>query len=93
MTARNWRYCGSEAVMMRELVAGSAWICPPVEGPALGVMGAVAALLWLVAPADVLEVPDGVAGVVEVVAVLPAAVLLMAARRTVARLVALAFFR
>ena len=32
MTARNWRYCGSGAVMMSELVAGSAWICPPVEG-------------------------------------------------------------
>ena len=26
MTARNWRYCGSGAVMMSELVATSAWI-------------------------------------------------------------------
>jgi hypothetical protein len=32
ITARSWRYCGSGAVMMSELVAGSAWICPPVEG-------------------------------------------------------------
>ena len=32
MTARNWRYCGSGAEMMSELVVGSAWICPPVDG-------------------------------------------------------------
>ena len=32
MTVRSWRYCGSGAVMMSELVVGSAWICPPVEG-------------------------------------------------------------
>ena len=32
ITARNWRYWGSGALMMSELVVGSAWICPPVEG-------------------------------------------------------------
>ena len=32
MTARSCRYWGSAAVMIRELVEGSAWICPPVEG-------------------------------------------------------------
>jgi hypothetical protein len=32
ITARIWRYCGSGAVMISELVLGSAWICPPVEG-------------------------------------------------------------
>ena len=32
ITARSWRYWGSGAVMMSELVVGSAWICPPVEG-------------------------------------------------------------
>ncbi len=35
MTARSCRYCGSLAVMMSELVAGSAWMVPPVEGWAL----------------------------------------------------------
>ena len=32
ITVRSWRYSGSGAVMMSELVVGSAWICPPVEG-------------------------------------------------------------
>src|SRR3990167_4418583 len=32
ITARNWRYRGSGAVMMSELVVGSAWIWPPVDG-------------------------------------------------------------
>ena len=32
ITARSCRYWGSGAVMMSELVVGSAWICPPVEG-------------------------------------------------------------
>jgi hypothetical protein len=32
ITARSCRYCGSGAVMISELVAGSAWICPPVDG-------------------------------------------------------------
>jgi len=34
MIWRIWRYCGSEAVMISELVAGSAWIWPPVDGRA-----------------------------------------------------------
>ena len=32
ITWRSWRYSGSGAVMMSELVLGSAWIRPPVEG-------------------------------------------------------------
>jgi hypothetical protein len=44
ITARSWRYCGSGAVMISELVAGSAWICPPVDGWAEAATGAVAAL-------------------------------------------------
>src|SRR3712207_8748577 len=38
------------AVMISELVAGSAWIWPPVEGCATGWAGAVAAALAPVAP-------------------------------------------
>jgi hypothetical protein len=49
ITARNWRYCGSGAVMMSELVVGSAWICPPVEGWLAG-----AALLLAPAPRPLL---------------------------------------
>ena len=41
MTLRNWRYSGSGAVMMSELVAGSAWMKPPVDGPAEADTGAV----------------------------------------------------
>jgi hypothetical protein len=45
ITARSWRYCGSGAVMMSELVAGSAWICPPVDGwlPPASMVGPLAA--------------------------------------------------
>ncbi len=36
ITARIWRYSGGGALMMSELVLGSAWMMPPVEGcPAL----------------------------------------------------------
>ena len=42
MTARSCRYWGSGAVMMSELVAGSAWIWPPVLGPSLPWSGALA---------------------------------------------------
>ena len=40
ITARSSRYTGSGALMMSELVAGSAWICPPVDGwlPAAALM-------------------------------------------------------
>ena len=41
ITARICRYCGSGAVMMSELVAGSAWIWPPVDGWAVACTGAV----------------------------------------------------
>ena len=48
MSARTCRYSGSGAVMTSELVAGSAWMKPPVEGsaavarapPALAVLSA-----------------------------------------------------
>ena len=43
ITARIWRYCGSGAVMMSELVVGSAWIWPPVEGWLALLSGALAA--------------------------------------------------
>ena len=32
ITARIWRYSGSGALMMSELVVGSAWMMPPVDG-------------------------------------------------------------
>src|ERR1700744_5849938 len=41
MTWRIWRYTGSEAVMISELVAGSAWIWPPVDGRADAATGVV----------------------------------------------------
>ncbi|EJL68153.1 hypothetical protein PMI12_05401, partial [Variovorax sp. CF313] len=43
ITARIWRYCGSGAVMISELVDGSAWIWPPVEGWLALLSGALAA--------------------------------------------------
>ena len=49
MTARNCRYCGSGAVMMSELVAGSARICPPVDGCALARLPAKARSAFLMA--------------------------------------------
>jgi hypothetical protein len=74
--------------MMSALVAGSAWICPPVDG-------------WLLVPGTPL-VPDmgctvmlalAAVPVVPVVPVVPMAPLLMAARKVVASLVASAFFK
>jgi hypothetical protein len=107
ITARSWRYCGSGAVMMSELVAGSAWICPPVEGWLAG-----AALLLAPAPRPLLAeavdvllpvllspLPSAVALVLAVDGVLvlaPPALALpaaMAARSVAASLVASAFFR
>src|SRR6218665_2555834 len=64
MTARNWRYWGSGAVMISELVVGSAWIWPPVAGRLL----LAAFRLWpgLLPPVDVdssppppVVLPDG----------------------------------
>ncbi len=45
ITARSCRYCGSRRVMMSELVDGSAWIWPPVDGWLALLTGAVATLL------------------------------------------------
>ena len=41
MTSRSCRYSGSGAVMISELVAGSAWMKPPVDGPAEPCTGVV----------------------------------------------------
>ncbi len=89
ITARSCRYCGSGAVMIRALVAGSAWIWPPVEGAALAATGVVARLAPVApaAPAARLAPP---------LAVPPLPVLASpasAARRVVASATALAFFR
>src|SRR3990167_4355626 len=98
ITARNCRYCGSGAVMMRALVVGSAWICPPVEGwllplelpvpmpvaapPVKPLLAGAGAVLGLLAAGA--EVAPPVDWLV------PAA---MAARSVAASLVASAFFR
>ena len=94
MTARIWRYCGSAAVMISELVAGSAWIWPPVEGWADGCVGVVAGLasrgsglrggLRLRRPAVAVAAAGGAC------AAWSAA---MAARKVMASLAASAFFR
>ena len=82
ITLRSWRYCGSGAVMMRALVAGSAWIWPPVDG------WAEALRLPAAAPAAA-----GLPGVVLVLTAPLRASPAMAARKVVASLVASAFFR
>src|SRR6185312_13931905 len=102
ITARNWRYSGGGAVMMSELVAGSAWICPPVDGSALFCTASPAEwLLMLLVPpvVAVLAVLALVCGVAAL-APLPVPVLVVAglslareARNTAASLVASAFFR
>src|SRR6185369_7553836 len=84
--------------MMSELVDGSAWMNPPVDGPAAGVMGAAAALDTFPVPA----VPAGLTPPVGVGVELPVGppappappdAALNAARSTVASLVASAFLR
>lgn len=84
ITLRSWRYCGSGAVMISALVAGSAWIWPPVEG-------------WLLVLLPGTPLVPGV-GCTDMLAlatvpVAPMALLLMAARKVVASLVASAFFK
>ena len=59
--ARSWRYIGSGAVMISELVDGSACTKPPVDGPLDGVTGEVA---W--GELVVLAAPIGVCGAVPV---------------------------
>src|SRR3990167_534777 len=60
MTARSWRYWGSLAVMMSELVLGSAWIWPPVLG-------------WLAVPAAAAPAAGVAAGLLPRVSALMAA--------------------
>jgi hypothetical protein len=73
--------------MISELVAGSAWIWPPVEGCALAVTGLLAGLL----PPVGVMVREGLPAPVETVemVVSPAS----AARKVLARATASAFFR
>ena len=89
MTARICRYCGSAAVMIRALVAGSAWICPPVEGWAEGCVGAVEGL----EPAAGVVVTGVATPPPAAAPPVPVVVAASAARRVIASLVASAFFR
>ena len=80
--------------MMRALVAGSAWIWPPVDGPAEPVTGAVAALelpglVVLLATACGVAHGGGTAGTLRRHPLSPA----IAARSVVASETASAFFR
>src|SRR5919206_544614 len=91
--ARSWRYIGSGAVMMSELVAGSACTKPPVDGDGDAASGAVAC-------GDVPAATPGVVGVTAVVGVVPPgaapdgpAPAPYAARSTAASFTASAFFR
>src|SRR3954469_12416477 len=59
MTWRIWRYTGSDAVMISELVAGSACTWPPVDGRAEAATGVVDCAD---APPAVPEVPEGAFG-------------------------------
>ena len=81
ITARSCRYWGSGAVMMSELVAASAWICPPVEDW-------LALVLELVAPGAA-PAPVGAAADIGAERASP----LRAARKVAASLTASAFFR
>src|SRR6478609_2209254 len=80
--------------MISELVDGSAWMKPPVDGPAEAVIGAAA---WDETALAVPAAPAGLAGCGVVVAPVPVApppeAVLKAARSTCASLVASAFFR
>ena len=49
MTARICLYRGSAAVMMSALLAGSAWMKPPVDGAALACTGLLA---WVLRAAE-----------------------------------------
>src|SRR5450830_1094199 len=106
MTSRNCRYCGSGAEMISELVAGSAWICPPVEGWALlpklldTPLPKVLVVPVVVLPVALLGVPRllldrglPVLPVSEPVLLAPPLAATRAARKVVASLVASAFFR
>ena len=98
MTARNWRYCGSVAVMMSELVATSAWIWPPVVAAEAALLPAPKVTLGPLLPAVLTGVGVGPLG-----AALPTTglwpgvpgvwVLASAARKVTASLAASAFFR
>ena len=104
MTARSSRYTGSGALMMSELVAGSAWICPPVDGwllLAASMLGPLARPLPALAPRAIgLLLPGRDDAPPPPLAAAPAPALALwpgsaarAARRVTASLVASAFFR
>jgi len=109
ITVRSCRYWGSGAVMMSELVVGSAWIWPPVEGwlllvplPELAPMPRPLAapalsptlLLVLLVRPELAEVERPIdAGDDDDAAPLPPPAAAMAARSVVASLVASAFLR
>ena len=78
--------------MMSELVAGSAWICPPVDGAALGLTGVVAGLLPA-APVALAAVSVRAGAAVEPPAPPPPPSPARAARSVVASDTASAFFR
>ena len=90
MTPRICRYIGSDAVMISEFVDGSACTKPPVEGPCEADTGVVAAAD---APPGATAVGVGVVGVLLLEEEALLAMLLKAARSTVASLAASAFFR
>ena len=79
--------------MISELVDGSAWMKPPVDGPADAAIGAAAALFAVPAvPAGL--VPSGCwSGVLPPPTAPPPLLAAKAARNTVASLAASAFFR
>ena len=92
MTARSCRYCGSAAVMISELVDGSAWIWPPVDGCPEACTGAVAPP----PPPGVVDRPvvDGVTAMEPPPPeIAPGALALNAARNVTASLAASAFLR
>jgi len=102
MALRTWRYSGSLAVMISELVLGSAWMKPPVLGCGEAATGlVVCGELLLVPPVllapvfavlDVWVLPSGVLPMLLLPPPPPPAVG-KAARSTVASFTASAFFR
>ena len=95
MMARSWRYCGSGAVMTSELVAGSAWICPPVEGWLLALVLPAPMPIAALRPAVLVLAALAVlaAGLLAAAAPPPAPLAAIAARSVVASCVASAFFK
>ena len=101
MAARSSRYKGSAAVTINAFDAGSAWMKPPVDGAADAVVGAVVSCevvdepLALDDDADDVKPPGAADGAALALALLPTrlASVAKAARSTVARRAASAYFR